>query len=88
MNFFYVAQFPVLRPDSYDAEVKQSVLRRVRPLAFPAPIRDYGFGTTEVRSEGSMRDVACLRAELDAYYAKLYGVQDGSPGGAPVRVGI
>ncbi len=78
MNFFLVKQLPVLQPAAYtDADVKFIVLR-VLELVYTAydlkPFaEDMGYHGEPFRWDEERR--ALLRAELDAYYAKLYGLR-------------
>ncbi len=77
MSLFFVRQFPVLTPDSYtDADLAFIVPRVLEltytsddltPLAHDLGYSDQPFVFTPERR-------AILRAELDAYYAKLYGL--------------
>lgn len=77
MTYFYVKQFPVLPPDSYTeadiAYISSRVLElsytsySMRPLAEALGYTGEPFPWDEDRR-------AQLKAELDAYYAKLYGL--------------
>ena len=77
MTYFYVKQFPVLPPDSYTeadiAYISSRVLElsytsySMRPLAEALGYTGEPFPWNEDRR-------AQLKAELDAYYAKLYGL--------------
>lgn len=77
MNYFYVKQFPILPPDSYTetdiAYISSRVLElsytsySMRPLAEALGYTGEPFPWDEDRR-------AQLKAELDAYYAKLYGL--------------
>ena len=77
MNFFYVEQFPFLPPSAYTeadiAYISPRVLElsytsySMRPLAEALGYTGEPFPWDEDRR-------AQLKAELDAYYAKLYGL--------------
>lgn len=85
MNFFLVKQFPVLPPERYSEVDLAFIVPRVLELTYtahdleawgedlaaydPRPAADQGrpFGWNPERR-------AQLRAELDAYYARLYGL--------------
>lgn len=77
MNFFYVKQFPFLPPEAYSeadiAYISSRVLEQsytsysMRPLAEALGYTGEPFPWDEDRR-------AQLKAELDAYYAKLYGL--------------
>ena len=77
MNFFYVKQFPFLPPSAYTetdiAYISSRVLElsytsySMRPLAEALGYTGEPFPWDEDRR-------AQLKAELDAYYAKLYGL--------------
>lgn len=77
LNFFIVKQFPVLPPNTYKQHDFDFIVPRVLELAYTAydltPFaRDLGFGGRPFNWNSERR--ALLRAELDAYYAKLYGL--------------
>lgn len=85
LNYFYLKQFPVLPPDCYTAADLAFIVPRVLELTYtahdlqawgqdlaaydPRPASEKGqpFGWNPERR-------AQLRAELDAYYARLYGL--------------
>jgi hypothetical protein len=77
LNFFLVYQFPILPPDFYTKPRLAFVIPKVMELTYTScsltPFaRDLGhdgppFAWDEVRR-------ACLRAELDAFYASAYGL--------------
>ncbi len=85
LNYFYMKQFPVLPPDRYTDADLAFIVPRVLELTYtahdiqawaqdlaaydPRPAADQGrpFGWNPERR-------ALLRAELDAYYASLYGL--------------
>lgn len=77
MNFFLVKQFPVLPPSAYTPADVDFIAPRVLELVYTAwdmqPFaRDMGFDGPPFRWDEDRR--ALLRAELDAYYAHLYGL--------------
>lgn len=85
MNFFLVKQFPVLQPQHYAKEDLAFIVPRVLELTYTT--RDLEtFGTEllvyDPRTTGERGKPftwnperrAVLRAELDAYYARLYGL--------------
>ncbi|MCY1348164.1 hypothetical protein D9M69_343050 [compost metagenome] len=85
LKFFHMRQLPLLRPDCYNAADSQFIIPRVLELTYtaydlrtwaddlaaydprPAAERDQPFAWDPERR-------ALLRAELDAYYARLYGL--------------
>jgi hypothetical protein len=85
LNYFYLKQFPVLPPDRYSPATLDFIVPRVLELTYTAhdlkpwaddlatydqrPVAERGqpFGWNPGRR-------AQLRAELDAYYARLYGL--------------
>lgn len=85
LNYFYMKQFPVLPPERYSDADLSFIVPRVLELTYtsydlqawgqdlaaydPRPAADQGrpFGWNPERR-------AYLRAELDAYYARLYGL--------------
>ncbi|ONC55969.1 hypothetical protein AQ919_18160 [Burkholderia pseudomallei] len=85
LNYFYLKQFPVLPPGRYEPKDLEFIVPRVLELTYtahdmkhwadelaaydPRPIteRDQPFAWNPGRR-------AQLRAELDAYYARLYGL--------------
>lgn len=85
MNFFLVKQFPVLPPDLYKAEDLAFIVPRVLELTYTA--RDLNSFGADLAAYAPRPDAerghpfawnperrAQLRAELDAYYARLYGL--------------
>lgn len=85
MNFFLVKQFPVLPPEHYTAEDLQFIAPRVLELTYTARDLDtFGVDLTAYDPrpiaergqpfEWNPERRAQLRAELDAYYARLYGL--------------
>jgi hypothetical protein len=76
-NFFIVKQLPVLPPESYTQENIDFITPRVLELVYTAwdmqPFAlDMGYDGEPFIWNSNRR--AILRAELDAYYAKLYGL--------------
>ena len=77
LNYFYLKQFPVLSPDRYSASALEFIVSRVLELTYTAHdlkpwAQDLGFDGPPFRFDPDRR--ARLRAELDAYYARLYGL--------------
>ena len=77
MNFFYVKQFPVLAPNDYSYEDVDFVALRMLELSYTAwdlrPFaNDLGYEGPPFIWDESRR--ALLRGELDAYFARLYGL--------------
>jgi hypothetical protein len=77
MNFFIVKQLPVLPPESYTQENIDFIAPRVLELVYTSwdmqPFAlDMGYDGEPFIWNSNRR--AILRAELDAYYAKLYGL--------------
>lgn len=76
-NFFIVKQLPVLAPESYTPQDIEFISRRVLELVYTAwdmqPFaQDMGYEGAPFVWNPERR--ALLRAELDAKYAKLYGL--------------
>ena len=85
MTFGYVKQFPVLPPERYDGITLDFIVPRVLELTYTAhdlrpwadELEAYDLRPAAERSRPFAwnRDRrAQLRAELDAYYARLYGL--------------
>ncbi len=77
LNYFYLKQFPVLSPASYSAADLAFIVPRVLELTYTAYdliswAEDLGYSGEPFAFNAKRR--ALLRAELDAYYAKLYGL--------------
>ncbi|WP_292780215.1 DNA methyltransferase [Nostoc sp. NMS9] len=77
LNFYVVRQLPVLPPELYTAEDIKFISDRVLELVYTAwdmqPFaKDMGYDGEPFIWNPNRR--ALLRAELDAYYAKLYGL--------------
>ena len=78
LNYFYLKQFPVLPPDRYTEAHLAFIVPRVRELTFTAHdlsgwAQDLGYNGPPFALDPDRR--AVLRAELDAYYARLYGLE-------------
>ena len=76
-NFFIVKQLPAIPPEAYTSEDIEFISRRVLELVYTAwdlqPFaQDMGYDGEPFIWDSQRR--ALLRAELDAYYAKLYGL--------------
>ncbi len=77
MNFFIVNQLPALSPTAYSYADLHFIVPRVLELVYTAwdmqPFaRDLGYDSPPFTWDEERR--ALLRAELDAYYARLYGL--------------
>jgi hypothetical protein len=77
LNFFYIAQFPVLPPSFYEASRLDFIIPRMLELTYTslsmAPFaRDLGYDGSPFVWDEDRR--AQLRAELDAWYARAYGL--------------
>ncbi|NMG60939.1 hypothetical protein E1H12_21115 [Geitlerinema sp. P-1104] len=77
LNFFIVKQLPVIPPESYTPEDIKYISSRVLELVYTSydlkPFaEDMGYEGEPFIWNETRR--AVLRAELDAYYAKLYGL--------------
>ena len=77
LNFFYVKQFPVLPPNHYGESDLEFIRPRVVELTYTANdmaswARDMGHIGEPFTFEPARR--AQLRAELDAWYARAYGL--------------
>ena len=77
MNFFYLKQLPVLPPSAYTPANIDFILPRVLELIYTSfdlmPFaRDCGYDGEPFKWDDERR--VLLRAELDAYYARLYGL--------------
>lgn len=79
MNYFIYKQLPVLPPDRYTEADLAFIVPRVLELTYTthdlaAWARDLGYEGQPFTFDLDRR--ATLRAELDAYYAKLYGLTE------------
>jgi len=77
LNFFIIEQLPLLPPGSYSETARQVIADRALELLYTARdltafARDIGYQGEPFRWDEDRR--ALLRAELDAYYALLYGL--------------
>lgn len=77
LNFFIAKQLPVLRPDRYTKADLDFIVPRVLELTYTAHdlkpwAEDLDYFGPPFSFDPDRR--ALLRAELDAYYAKLYGL--------------
>ncbi|MCI6982041.1 MAG: N-6 DNA methylase [Akkermansia muciniphila] len=77
MNLFYVQQFPFLPPSAYTAEDIAYISSRVLELSYTShsmrPLAEaLGYDGEPFAWDEARR--AQLKAELDAYYARLYGL--------------
>ena len=77
LSFFIVKQLPVIPPETYTKEDIEFISSRVLELVYTAwdmqPFaKDMGYDGEPFIWDSNRR--ALLRAELDAYYAKLYGL--------------
>ena len=77
LNFYIVRQLPIIPPEAYTSKDIESISSRVLELVYTAwdiqPFaQDMGYDGEPFIWDSQRR--ALLRAELDAYYAKLYGL--------------
>jgi hypothetical protein len=77
LTYGYLKQFPVLPPDHYNQTDLDFIVPRVLELAYTAYdlkpwAEDVGYDGAPFTFDANRR--AQLRAELDAYYARLYGL--------------
>lgn len=77
LTYGYLKQFPVLPPERYTDADLAFIVPRVLELTYTAHdlapwARDLGYGGPPFSFDPERR--AILRAELDAYYARLYGL--------------
>lgn len=77
LSFFTLKQLPVIPPEAYAPEDIEFISTRVLELVYTAwdmqPfVQDMGYDSEPFIWNSERR--ALLRAELDAYYAKLYGL--------------
>jgi hypothetical protein len=76
-SFYYMAQLPVLPPTSYDSTAIDFIHPRVLELTYTSHdlqpwAQDLGYDGPPFTFDPERR--ALLRADLDAYYAHLYGL--------------
>ncbi|MEA9419559.1 DNA methyltransferase [Aeromonas caviae] len=77
MNFFIVKQLPVLSPESYKEKDIEFISRRVLKLTYSSmSMKEWAeeLGYEGEPIEFNQAERARLQAELDAYFAKLYGL--------------
>lgn len=77
LTYGYLKQFPMLPPSTYDEAALSFIVPRVLELVYTAEnlrpfAADLGYTGNPFPWDPNRR--AVLRAELDAYYAKLYGL--------------
>ncbi len=77
LTYTFLKQFPILRPDNYSTDDLDYIVPRVLELVYTAWgmqsfARDLGYDGPPFAWDEDRR--ALLRAELDAYYARLYGL--------------
>lgn len=77
MNYFIVKQLPIITPNTYQKDDINFIAQRVLELVYTAwdlkPFAlDMGYDGPPFKWDEDRRSL--LRAELDAYYAKLYGL--------------
>lgn len=77
MNFIYARQAPILPPESYSDEAVAYITERVVKLTYTSEsmrpfAEDMGYMGDPIVYDDAER--AVWRAELDAVYAKLYGL--------------
>lgn len=77
LNYFTIKQFPVIAPDNYSDDDLAFIVPRVLELTYTATdlepwASDLGYAGLPFCFDQERR--AILRAELDAYYANLYGL--------------
>lgn len=77
LTYSYLNQFPVLPPSHYSEDNLGFIVPRILELTYNARdmepwAKDLGYNGEAFAFDPYRR--ACLRAELDAYYAKLYGL--------------
>jgi hypothetical protein len=77
MSYYYIEQIPVLPPSRYGERDRAFITRRVVALSYASAslksfAQDMGYPGDPVTLSEATR--ARLRAELDAYYAHLYGL--------------
>lgn len=77
LNFFYLEQVPILAPDAYAESDVEFITSRVLELTYTSEdmrpfAEDMGYSVDPFPWDPERR--AVLKAELDAYYAHLYGL--------------
>ena len=76
-SFYYMSQLPALPPSTYNSDAIDFICPRVLELTYTAHdlkpwAEDLGYDGPPFRFDPERRSL--LRAELDAYYAHLYGL--------------
>ena len=76
-SYGYLKQFPILPPDTYTESRLSFVAPKILELTYTSfsltPFaRDLGFGGPPFAWDEDRR--ACLRGDLDAFYARAYGL--------------
>ena len=76
-SFYYFKQLPALAPSSYERADKDFIIPRILELSYTAHdladwAQDLGHDGPPFTFDPDRRSI--LRAELDAYYARLYGL--------------
>lgn len=77
LNLFLVEQFPIITPNQYDTTDVEFISQRVIELIYTADslsgfASDFGYDGRPFKFNPDRR--AVLRAELDAYFARKYGL--------------
>lgn len=77
LNYYLVKQIPVVRPNQYTLDNLEFIGPRISELTYNSSdmsewAKDIGFDCEPFSFDPDRR--AIIRAELDAYYAKLYGL--------------
>jgi hypothetical protein len=77
LNFFLIKQLPVLGPSAYSAIDLDFIVPRILELVYSSPdlkpfAKNLGYSGPPFKYDPDRR--AVLRAELDAYFARLYGL--------------
>jgi hypothetical protein len=77
LNYFYLKQFPVLPPKRFGGDEIDFIVPKVLELIYTSETmrsfaEDLGYKGSPFRWDPDRR--AYLKAELDAYYARLYGL--------------
>lgn len=78
MNFWYYRQFPVLTPEHYAATDLDFIVPRVLELTYTTyDLKDWAADLSYHGAPFAWNEErrAEIRAELDAYYARLYGLE-------------
>lgn len=77
LKYFTMKQLPILSPESYSELDLQFIIKRVVDLTYTSNdmaffASDVGVETKAIRFDPDVRHI--IQSELDAYYAKLYGL--------------